>query len=267
MENNLVNQVALVTGGGTGIGRGICIDLAKKGAKVIVTGRRMSMLQETQSIIRKSGGYAECLELDVSNKENVNQVVDKIYDKYGRIDILVSNAGNLSAPAFIYNMKDEDWDSVLKTHLYGTFYCAKAVSKKMKQNKYGRIVLISSVAAIHGFNGAINYAASKAALEGMTMTLAKELGVDGITVNCIQPGIIHTPMADGFVSAKGETFIKDTPVKRIGEPKDVACAVSFYCSPDAGFITGTILKVDGGYMLQSSMDQLVNSACNSEIEE
>lgn len=266
MEKSFQNQIAIVTGGGTGIGQGICIDLANKGAKVIITGRRKSMLEETKSIIENSGGYAECIELDVTNTENINEVVEQVYTKYGKIDIFVNNAGNLSEPSFVYNMKDEAWDTVLKTHLYGAFYCVKAVSKKMKEKKYGRIIMVSSVAAINGFNGAINYASAKGGMEAMTLSLAKELGVDGITVNGIQPGIIRTPMADGFLSAMEEIFTKDTPVKRIGEPKDVACAVSFYCLPEAGFITGTIIKVDGGYMLQSSMDQFVNSACNSNIE-
>lgn len=261
MSKNLENQVAIVTGGGTGIGRGISIDLAEKGAKVIITGRRLSVLEETKAIIESNGGHAQCVVLDVTNKDQIHDVIESIHKEHGRIDIFVNNAGNLSDPAFIYNTKDEDWDSVIKTHLYGAFYCLKAVSQKMKEANYGRIVIISSVAAIHGFNCSVNYAAAKGGMEAITLTLAKELGVNGITVNAIQPGIIRTPMAEGFLAAVGETFIKDTPVKRIGEPKDIACAASFYCSPEAGFITGTILKVDGGYMLQSSMDQFVFSVC------
>ena len=261
MDRNLENQVAIVTGGGTGIGRGICIGLANKGAKVVIAGRRLSMLEETKAIIEKNGGYAQCLEMDVSKNESIDGGIEKIYKQYGKIDIFVNNAGNLSEPAYIFNMKDEDWDSVIKTHLYGAFHCLKVVSQKMREAKYGRIVIISSVAAINGFNGSVNYASAKGGLVSMTMSLAKELGQFGITVNCIQPGIIKTPMADGFISAMEETFVKDTPMKRIGDPKDIACAASFYCSPEAGFITGTILKVDGGYMLQSSMDQFVFSLC------
>lgn len=260
MTDSTNRQVAIVTGGGTGLGRGICIELAKKGIIVVITGRREQLLNETKEIIEKDGGKAECYRLDVTDKENVADVMAKVYKKYGRLDILVSNAGNLSEPAFITETTDEAWDSVIKTHLYGAFYCIREAARYMRKAKYGRILIISSVAMINGFNGAANYAASKGALEAMTKTAAKEFGQWGITVNCIEPGIIATPMADPFLDAMGETFSSETPMGRNGVPKDIGVAAAFYCSPEAEFVTGTVLRVDGGYMLQSSMDQFVFKA-------
>jgi 3-oxoacyl-[acyl-carrier protein] reductase len=261
MIKSLENQIALVTGGGTGIGRGICIDLARNGARVIVTGRRADKLEETRQIIEEQGGYAECYKMDVSNANDINSVIQEVYNKFKNLHILICNAGNLTSPAFAVDMVDEDWDTVLKTHLYGTFYCIKSAGKIMKEKKYGRIVIMSSVAEKNGFTGSVNYAASKAALQGITQTLAKEMGPFGITVNCIQPGIIRTPMAEGFLEAMEDTFIEETPVKRIGKPEDIANAVSFFCMPQSEFITGIIMRVDGGYMLQTSMDKFVYGLC------
>ncbi len=266
MANSTNMQVAIVTGGGTGLGRGICIELAKKGVLTVITGRREHLLNETKEMIEEAGGKAECYQLDVTDKDNVSEVIGKVYKKYGRLDILVSNAGNLSEPAFITETTDEAWDSVIKTHLYGAFYCIREAAKYMRKAKYGRILIISSVAQINGFNGCVNYAASKGALEAMAKTAAKEFGQWGVTVNCIEPGIIATPMADGFLEAMGDVFSQDTPLGRNGVPKDIGVAAAFYCSPEAGFTTGTVLRVDGGYMLQSSMDQFVFKACKTSEE-
>ena len=264
MFKNLDGQIAIITGGGSGIGRDICIEFAKCGAKVMVTGRRDNNINETKKIIEDLGGYAETYKMDVSIKENVEKVFEEIYNKHGKIDILINNAGFSTPPTFCSNMSDEDWDGLIKTHLYGAFYCSRSCAKYMKKNKYGRIINMSSIAGVFGLTGNINYAAAKTALVGFTYTLAKELGPHGITVNALQPGIIRTSMTEGALSALEEKFVYETPVRKIGEPKDIASAALFFSSPDSGFVTGVIMKVDGGYILNSGMDLVMMEMSASE---
>ncbi|MDR5587103.1 MULTISPECIES: 3-oxoacyl-ACP reductase FabG [Clostridium] len=264
MCENIKNQIAVITGGGSGIGRDICIEFAKRGIKVMITGRRDANINETKKLIEDLNGYAETYKMDVSNKENVESVFKEIYTKHGKIDILINNAGLSTPPTFCTNMSDSDWDSLIKTHLYGAFYCSRACAKFMKNNNYGRIVNMSSIAGVFGFAGNINYSTAKTALVGFTYSLAKELGSYGITVNAIQPGIIRTSMTEEALNALETKFVNETPLKKIGEPKDIASAVSFLCSPDSGFITGVILRVDGGYILNSGMDILMMQTCSTE---
>ncbi|SFC47884.1 SDR family NAD(P)-dependent oxidoreductase [Clostridium uliginosum] len=266
MYKNMEGQIAVITGGGSGIGRDICIEFAKCGVKVMVTGRRESNINETKKLIEDLNGYAETYKMDVSNKENVESVFEEIYNKHGKIDILINNAGLSTPPTFCTNMSDSDWDGLIKTHLYGAFYCSRACSKFMKNNNYGRIVNMSSIAGVFGFVGNINYSTAKTALVGFTYSLAKELGQYGITVNAIQPGIIRTSMTERALDALEVKFANETPLKRIGEPKDIASAASFFCSPNSGFITGVIMRVDGGYILNSGMDLLMMQTCSGEQE-
>lgn len=266
MYKNIEGQIAVVTGGGSGIGRDICIELAKSGAKVMVTGRRESNINETKKLIEDINGYAETYKMDVSDKENVEKVVEDIYNKHGRIDILINNAGFSTPPSFCTDMSDNDWDGLIKTHVYGAFYCTRACANYMKKNNYGRIVNMSSVSGVFGFAGNINYSTAKTALVGFTYTLAKELGPYGITVNAIQPGIIKTSMTEEALKALEPQFVRETPIKRIGEPKDISSVISFFCSPDAGFVTGVIMRVDGGYILNSGMDMLMMQMCSGEQE-
>lgn len=259
----LQGHVALVTGGGSGIGRGICLDLAEKGAKIMVTDINPETAGETAEIIKKAGGYAESYKMDVTDADMVCKVVEEIGKKHGKIDILVSNAGFSTPPAFCTDMDPGDWDKLIKVHLYGAFNCVKACGKMMKDSGYGRIVFTSSLAGVFGLTGNINYAAAKTALVGVTYTLAKELGPYGITVNAVQPGIIRTPITEAPLKAMEENFKKETPTGQIGEPEDVANAVSFFCLPQSQFITGVVMRVDGGYILQSGMDQLMMHICSN----
>lgn len=264
MFTNLQGQIAVITGGGSGIGRDICLEFAKAGAKVMVTGRRESNINETKKLIEDLNGYAETYKMDVSDKDNVENVFQEIYDKHGKIDILINNAGFSTAPTVCTNMCDSDWDGLIKTHLYGAFYCSRACGRLMKKNKYGRIINMSSLAGIYGLVGNINYSVAKTAFVGFTYTLAKELGPYGITVNALQPGIIRTGMTEGALSALEKDFINTTPVRKIGEPKDVASAALFFASPDSSFLTGVIMPVDGGYILNSGMDLLMLETSSKE---
>lgn len=264
MFKDLNGQVAVITGGGSGIGRYICLEFAKNGAKVIVTGRRESNIEETKKIIEEQGGYAETYKMDVSCKEDVEKVFEQVFNKHGKIDILINNAGFSTPQVFCTEMTDEAWDGLLKTHLYGTFYTTRACAKYMKKNKYGRIVNMSSIAGVHGLTGNINYATAKTGFVGFTNTLAKELGPYGITVNALQPGVIRTAMTEGPLSILEEQFVKETPVRRIGEPSDIAKAALFFCSPDSDFVTGVIMKVDGGYILNSGMDMVMFEMCENQ---
>jgi len=169
--------------------------------------------------------------------------------RFGRLDILINNAGNTTHPAWCYDMSYDDWHSVIQTHLNGNFYSLKAAAKVMKKGKYGRIVNLSSVAAVNGFSTQMNYAAAKSAIVGITLTAAKELGPYGITVNCIQPGIIRTDMSAILLEQGENKYIRKTPTLKIGEPSDVANAVKFFVNPASKFVTGIVLRVDGGFML------------------
>lgn len=265
MNNTLQGQVALVTGGNSGIGRGICLDLAKKGVKVMVAGRNTTKSQETKALIEEAQGFAEVYRLDVTDADNVHNMVQEIYKKYGRIDILVSNAGNTTGPLFTHNTPYEEWDNVLKTHLYGAFNCVKECAEIMQEKKYGRIVITSSLAGIHGLTAQSSYAVAKSGLVGLTYTLAKELGPSGITVNAVQPGFIDTPMTEQQLQMCGEQWKNETPMRRIGQPQDVATAVSFFCSPETEFITGVVMRVDGGFMLNLSVDTLLYKFASGEF--
>jgi len=254
--SDLKGQVALVTGGGSGIGRGICLDLAQQGVKVMVLDLNEEAAKETQKLIKDTDGYAEVYKTDVTDAKVIDDVVGKIYQKHQRIDILVSNAGINSPPAFVTNYPAEDWEKHIKIHLYQAFYFTKACGAIMKKQKYGRIVVTSSLAGYHGMAGGIAYAAGKTGLVGFTYTAAKEFGPYGVTVNAIQPGLIWTPLCEAALGPASADFAKATPIPRMGQPKDVANVVTFLCKPESEFLTGLIIRVDGGYIIQSGMDMM-----------
>jgi 3-oxoacyl-[acyl-carrier protein] reductase len=242
---DLAGQVALVTGASRGLGRAIAIALGKSGAKVACAARDTSKLAETVGAIQQAGGVAEAFACDVTKGESVTQVVDQVIEKYSKLDILVNNAG-ITKDTLFPRMSDEQWDDVINTNLRGAFLFMRAVTRPMMQARYGRIINISSVSGLMGNPGQANYSASKAALIGMTRTVAKELASRKITVNCVAPGFIASEMTAALGPALEEEVKKRVPAKRLGTADEVADAVLFLAAPASGFITGQCLVVDGG---------------------
>jgi 3-oxoacyl-[acyl-carrier protein] reductase len=237
--------VAIVTGGGRGIGRAIAEGLAHRGCHVVVVDINPAEAQEAVSVLSSLGIKAMGIKLDVSNSEEVKKVFENIRKEFNRIDILVNNAG-ITRDGLLLRMKEEDWDSVMDINLKSVFLCSKEAIKDMSQQRYGRIVNISSVAAFMGNPGQANYGASKAGIVGLTKTLAKEYASRGITANAVAPGFIQTAMTDVLPEKVKEEVKKQVPLGRFGTVKDVADAVIFLASPDSGYITGQVIHVNGG---------------------
>lgn len=243
---NLNGQVALVTGGSRGIGRAICIRLAKEGADVIINyaGSELSA-RETARLCEAHGVRTLCVRADVAKEEDCDHLFEESMSFGGRIDILVNNAG-IVRDNLLLRMKVEDFDAVIQTNLRGVFLCMKKASRIMLKQKYGRIINLSSVVGLRGNAGQMNYAASKAGVIGMTKSLAKELAAKRITVNAIAPGMIATEMTSTLPDAVRDEMIQTIPCKMAGKPEDVANAAAFFASPENGYITGQVLCVDGG---------------------
>jgi 3-oxoacyl-[acyl-carrier protein] reductase len=241
----LSGQIALVTGASRGLGRAIAIGLGAAGAKVACVARDASKLAETVGAIQQIGGTAEAFSCDVTSADNVQKTIDSVIEKWGRLDILVNNAG-ITKDTLFPRMSDEQWDDVINTNLRGTFLFMRAVTRPMMQQRYGRIINMSSVSGLMGNPGQANYSASKAALIGMTRTVARELASRKITVNCVAPGFIASEMTAAMGPALEEEVKKRVPAKRLGTPEEVADAVLFLAAPASAFITGQCLVVDGG---------------------
>lgn len=245
-------KIALVTGASRGIGRAIAIGMAKRGFDVAINDieRQKDALQEVAQEIEATGRRALTVYADVSNKADVEAMVKKTADAFGRIDAIVNNAGILIA-SDVEHLKEEHWDSVLDVNAKGTFLVVQAVLPYMKQQKYGRIVNIASIGGKHGAPEQAHYSASKAAVMGFTRVLAQEVGTYGITANCICPGIILTDMGRVNLDdvAVRQSWQEKTAMRRIGDPEDVVGPVAFLASDDAGFVTGQSLNVDGGIVL------------------
>ncbi len=240
---NLTGKTAVVTGGSRGIGRAICVELAKRGANVVLCAHSAEgAAKETASLC---GPNAVVMACDVANAADVKKLMETAKKTFGRIDILVNNAG-ITRDGLLMRMKEEDFDAVIDTNLKGSFLCMKEVSSIMMRQRYGRIVNISSVVGVHGNAGQMNYAASKAGVIGMTKSMAKELGSRGITVNAVAPGFIDTDMTAALSDDTRKKMEEQIPAGRIGTPQDVAKAVAFLASDDAAYITGQVLGVDGG---------------------
>lgn len=242
----LEGQAAIVTGGARGLGRGIALALAQEGASVLIADLLVDKGKETAAEVAALGVESVFLPVDVTKRDQVEGMVAETVKRFGRLDILVNNAGNTTHPAWCWEMTDQDWHSVINTHIHGTFYGIKAAAKVMLKRGYGRIVNLSSIAAVHGASSQINYSAAKFAIKGMTFTAAKELGPHGITVNALQPGVIRSDMTAILLNPGEEKTALGTPVRRVGEPEDVANAVKFFVNPASGFVTGVVMRVDGG---------------------
>ena len=243
---NLSGKVAVVTGGSRGIGRAICLELGRQGAKVVFSyAGNTAAAEETLSALRELGVEARAVQGSVTDAGAVKTLVDTAVKELGGLDILVNNAG-ITRDGLAMAMKEEDFDAVIDTNLKGAFLCAKAVMRPMMKARRGRIINLSSVVALRGNPGQANYCASKAGLIGMTKSLAKELGSRGITVNAVAPGYIETDMTAAMPEAARAAMLGTIPAGRPGTPEDVAKAVVFLASDDAAYITGQVLQVDGG---------------------
>lgn len=238
-----MSKVALVTGGAKGIGSAVVKRLLKDGFKVAFTYN--NSYEKAQSLVNESGDFCRAYKLDITDSNAVNTVVAQVEKDFGEIFVLVNNAG-IAEQALFTDITDEMWHKMLDTNLSGAFYCSRAVLKYMINRKSGKIINISSIWGEIGGSCEVHYSASKAGLVGMTKALSKEVGLSGITVNCVSPGVILTDMTSHFDGETMNALKDEIPLNRIGTPEDVAGAVSFLASKDADFITGQALAVNGG---------------------
>ena len=243
---NFTDKTALVTGGSRGIGRAVCLELAKGGANVVLCyAGNEAAAQETVRSVEALGAKALAVQCDVSDAARVDALVKAAVERFGRIDILVNNAG-ITRDNLLMRMSEADFDAVVAANLKGAFLCMKTVSKLMLKQRYGRIVNLSSVVGLRGNAGQVNYAASKAGVIGMTKSLARELASRGVTVNAVAPGFIETDMTAALSDAARSAATGEIPAGRLGAPEEVAKAIVFLASDDAAYITGQVLAVDGG---------------------
>ncbi|NLX37213.1 MAG: 3-oxoacyl-[acyl-carrier-protein] reductase [Chloroflexi bacterium] len=244
--NSLNGRVAIVTGSSRGIGRAIALELALRGAGLVINYHsNAAAAQEVVREIESLGAQALAVQADVRTAEGAEALVRAALEAFGQIDILVSNAG-IVRDTLLLRMSPDDWHAVIETNLTGAFHCAKAVQRTMLKQRSGRIIHISSVSGLVGNAGQANYSAAKAGLIGLTKALARELGSRNITVNAVAPGYIATDMTASLTAERVEAARKQTALGRLGEPEDVARAVAFLASDDAAYITGHVLVVDGG---------------------
>jgi 3-oxoacyl-[acyl-carrier protein] reductase len=246
-----IQRVAVVTGAARGIGAATAERLARDGVAVALCDLSADACAEAVTTITDGGGQAMAVAMDVCDRAQVEAGFAAVVEAWGRVDILVNNAG-LIRDNLLFKMTDDDWDAVMSVHLKGAFVCSQTAQKHMVEQRYGRIINLSSIAG-DGNRGQANYSAAKAGLRGFTKTLAIELGPFGITANAVAPGFIVSAMTQQTADRMGvpfETFVENvaanTPVRRVGQPEDVAAAIAFFASEQAGFITGQLLYVDGG---------------------
>ncbi len=249
MQLDLAGQVALVTGGGRGIGQAIATTLAAAGATVVINYRgNAEAASATVANIIARGGQASALQADVSDAAAVERLFAAVLEQHGQLDVLVNNAG-ITRDGLLLRMKDEDFDAVLDTNLRGLFLCTRAALRPMTRRRSGRIINIASVVGILGNAGQANYAAAKAGIIGFTRATAREIASRNITVNAVAPGYIETEMTASIRPEARAALLESIPLGRLGTPQDVAALVCFLASPQAGYITGQTLVVDGGLVM------------------
>jgi 3-oxoacyl-[acyl-carrier protein] reductase len=239
------NRVAFITGASRGIGRACALALSQAGARVVLAARNREKLDEVASEVRAAGRDCYVVEIDLASPESIKQAFSKAHAEFGNTEILVNNAG-VTKDGLAVRMKAEDWHYVVNTNLTGAFTCTQQVLQPMMKARWGRVINISSVVGETGNAGQANYAASKAGLIGLTKSLAQEMGTRNITVNAVAPGFVQTDMTGVLADDTKEKLLANIPLRRMGEPADVAAAVRFLASNDAGYITGHVLDVNGG---------------------
>ena len=245
---DLKGKVALITGAAQGIGKAIAQSLAREGVRVVVGDMALDRARETAEEISGSGLEALAMRMDVSQSGEARQTVEDVLSQWGKLDILINNAG-ITRDGFLIRMKEKDWDQVMDVNLKGTFNCTQAVLKVMSKQRSGRIVNIASIVGLVGNVGQANYAASKAAVIGFTKSVAREYANRGITVNAIAPGFIETSMTQTLSQDVREGLFKQIPMGRFGAAQDVANVVRFLASEEAGYITGQVIHVNGGMLM------------------
>ena len=245
----LTGKTAVVTGGSRGIGRAICIELAKQGANVVVNySGSEDKAKQVVSQIEELGAKAIAIQANVADSAAVDAMMKQTIEVFGTLDILVNNAG-ITRDNLLMRMKEQEWDDVVDTNLKGVFLCTKAVTRQMMKQRAGRIINISSIVGVAGNPGQANYVAAKAGVIGLTKTCAQELASRNILVNAIAPGFITTEMTDSLPEELKEAMLKQIPLAKLGQPEDVAKAVVFFASDHANYITGQTLHIDGGLVM------------------
>jgi 3-oxoacyl-[acyl-carrier protein] reductase len=238
-------KTALVTGGSRGIGEAISMELGKAYKVFVGYNSSNEKAEQVDKNIIDSGGYAEAIQINISNNDSVLKAFEKLESNGSSIDILINNAG-MTKDSILPRMKENDWQEVIQTNLTGSFYTSQRALKNMIKNKWGRIIFISSVVGISGNQGQSNYAASKAGVIGMAKSISKEVGSRNITANVVAPGYIETDMTSFLSDENKENIIEQLSIKRIGKPEDIANVVAFLCKEESEYITGQVIAVDGG---------------------
>lgn len=249
---NIKEKVVIITGSRRGIGKGIAEKFAESGVNIIITDIDLTESQKTANeISNKYNVKTKAIKCDVSNKKQINNLIKKTIKYFGKIDILVNNAGIFFQKSFL-DHTEKDWDKIININLKGVFLCSQAVAKEMTKQNYGKIINIASIAGIIGYPNASAYCASKAGIINLTKELSIELASNNINVNCVAPGVIETEMTKNMLSDKKtkKQILKQIPLKRTGQPKDIANAVYFLANNDSDYITGQTLVVDGGWIIQ-----------------
>jgi 3-oxoacyl-[acyl-carrier protein] reductase len=246
--NNLQEKTALVTGASRGIGRAICVRLARAGANIVGLDINLDVMDETAELVKAEGVEFLALEGNVVDMDQMKDAIGQAMDQFGSLDILVNNAG-ITRDNLLIRMGEEDWDSVIDINLKGVFNGIKAAARPMMKQRAGRIINIASVVGIVGNAGQANYSASKGGVIALTKTCARELAARGVTVNAVAPGFIETPMTEELSDEAREASLSGIPLGRYGKPEDVADAVCFLAGPDSSYMTGQVLCVDGGMVM------------------